>query len=129
MAVVVESRGALGQAIEIYNDAVVNITSVDVAAQDEIIASQKIGTRDKGKCTIQVVESNGKEAKIQPWISLDGTNWDEIDYSDAQKHFELDANGVATVFVDDALSFKFLKLTGYLPSAGTAKVIARVLIE
>lgn len=129
MAIKTESVGVMGSPLLLYNDAEVEITSTDVNAQDEIIASQKLGSREQGKCTIQVKESNGKAVKIQPWASLDGSNWREIDYSSTQKYFDVSANATEIVFCDPGLSCLYFKLTGYLASAGTAKVKAHVLFE
>jgi len=110
------------------SEADVEITSVDVAAQDEIIGSSKIGPNPSNRYNIQVTESNSNAVKIQPWASLDNVKWSKIKYSDAQDHWDVGADATDMVYCDNDLQFRYFKLTGYV-AAGTSKVTAHVLVS
>ena len=117
----------------VESDGIIDVTSTDVNAQDEIVASTPVNQAGshvypaKG-VTIQAIESNNNAVNIQPWMSIDGSVWRKIEFTDTQDHIAVSANGTELVGVHNSLKFLYFKLTGYVAS-GTSKVAAKILMN
>ena len=112
---------------------IINITSVDEGSQDTIIDKTGMLEYYNKNVTIQVKETNNKQARIQPWYAIMEPNaeadWVKIQHSEAQDYWELPPNGNKIVAIDNSYGFLWFRLTGWLASAGTAKVQAALLAE
>ena len=129
MAVSKSTFGFLTAPFQVSTEAAIDITSTDLNNQDEIIPSQRLGALPESKVSVQCIESNNKEVYIQPWVSMDNTNWVKVKYSNNRNHWVIPANSTDLVFFKDTLMFLYFKLTGYLPSAGTGKIMAHALFK
>ena len=66
MTIVEETIPELTAPLHVYSNAVVDITSTNPAAQDDIIPARALGALTRSKSTLQCTESNNVAVNLQP---------------------------------------------------------------